>query len=189
MSQFCSALLERRVVCDASRQSSRHGDFHPKKRAQMKTLRKLRNFWIPCVTTIVLGCFRDAFAQTSYRVTGLGVLPNRNLGCAMGLNDRGWTEVMEGTLAAGTRQHYWPILKRRCGSAACAPTDRRKSRSLHPGHPPRPLHRTETVASYRPHVRLRAYTTQDRSVPKGTEAGRKQMDLISGGKYVETHSR
>jgi probable HAF family extracellular repeat protein len=68
----------------------------------MNRLRKLRNVWLPCVATIVLGCFSDAFAQTSYRVTDLGVLPNRNLGCAMGLNDRGWTEIMEGTLAPGT---------------------------------------------------------------------------------------
>jgi probable HAF family extracellular repeat protein len=68
----------------------------------MNRLKKLRILWIPCVTTVALGCFGDAFAQTSYRVTDLGVLPNRNLGCAMGLNNRGWTEIMEGTLAPGT---------------------------------------------------------------------------------------
>ena len=29
----------------------------------MSAVRRLRNFWIPWVTTIVLGCFSDAFAQ------------------------------------------------------------------------------------------------------------------------------
>ena len=60
-------------------------------------LRQLRNFWILLVTTIVLACFSDAVAQGSYRVTDLGDLGNGNLGCAMGLNDRGWTEIMYGT--------------------------------------------------------------------------------------------
>jgi|SRR5580704_12026761 probable HAF family extracellular repeat protein len=67
----------------------------------MGTLRQLRNFWILWITTIVLACFSNAVAQVSYKVTDLGVLPNRNLGCAMGLNNRGWTEVMEGTLIPG----------------------------------------------------------------------------------------
>jgi len=49
----------------------------------MSTLRRLRNFWIPWVTTIVLACCSDALAQTSYKVTDLGVLPNDNMGCAM----------------------------------------------------------------------------------------------------------
>ena len=32
-----------------------------------------RNFWVPCVTTIVLACASNAFrTQTSYRVTDLG---------------------------------------------------------------------------------------------------------------------
>ena len=63
----------------------------------MSTLRQLRNFWIPWVTMIVLACFSDAVAQVSYTVTDLGDLGNGNLGCAMGVNDRGWTEVMYGT--------------------------------------------------------------------------------------------
>jgi hypothetical protein len=32
----------------------------------MITLRQLRNFWIPWVTTMVLACFSDAAAQVSY---------------------------------------------------------------------------------------------------------------------------
>ena len=32
-----------------------------------------RNFWIPCVTTIVLACASTAFAQQSYKITDLGV--------------------------------------------------------------------------------------------------------------------
>ena len=39
----------------------------------MDTLRRLRNFWIPLVATIVLGCFSNAVAQTSYKVTDLGI--------------------------------------------------------------------------------------------------------------------
>ncbi|HEY1579052.1 MAG TPA: hypothetical protein VGF82_18425 [Terracidiphilus sp.] len=35
----------------------------------MNTLRQLRNFWLPCVTTIVLACASNAVAQTSYKVT------------------------------------------------------------------------------------------------------------------------
>jgi probable HAF family extracellular repeat protein len=46
---------------------------------------------------MVLVCFSDAVAQVSYRVTDLGDLGDGNLGCAMGLNDRGWTEIMYGT--------------------------------------------------------------------------------------------
>jgi hypothetical protein len=67
----------------------------------MSTFRHLRNFWIPWVTTMVLACFSNAVAQESYKVTDLGHLYNWNLGCAMGLNDRGWTEIMEGNLVPG----------------------------------------------------------------------------------------
>jgi probable HAF family extracellular repeat protein len=76
----------------------------------MSALRRLRNFWIPLVTMIVLACFGNAFAQASYQVTDLGVLPNRDLGCAMGLNNRGWTEIMEGTLAPGSENSASGIL-------------------------------------------------------------------------------
>ena len=65
----------------------------------MSMLRQLRNFWIPWVATIVLFCFSDAVAQTSYTVTDLGVLnSNDNLSCAMDLNNQGWTLVMDGIL-------------------------------------------------------------------------------------------
>jgi probable HAF family extracellular repeat protein len=66
----------------------------------MRTLRQLGNFWIVWVATIVLACFGDAVAQVSYKVTDLGTMNNGNLGCAMNLNNHGWTEVMYGTLAA-----------------------------------------------------------------------------------------
>jgi probable HAF family extracellular repeat protein len=65
----------------------------------MITLRQLRNFWILWVTTILLACFSDAVAQVSYKVTDLGTMNNGNLGCAMNVNNHGWTEVMYGTLA------------------------------------------------------------------------------------------
>jgi probable HAF family extracellular repeat protein len=67
----------------------------------MSTLRLLRNFWIPWVTTIVLACFSNAVAQASYRVTDLGAEGNDNLGCAMSLNNEGWTEIMAGSLPPG----------------------------------------------------------------------------------------
>ncbi len=67
----------------------------------MSTLRQLRNFWVPWVTTIVLACFSNAVAQASYRVTDLGSEGKDNLGCAMSLNDRGWTEIMAGNVEAG----------------------------------------------------------------------------------------
>jgi probable HAF family extracellular repeat protein len=63
----------------------------------MTTLRQLRNYWMLWVTTMVLACFGNAFAQASYTVTDLGDMNGGNLGCAMGVNDRGWTEVMYGT--------------------------------------------------------------------------------------------
>jgi probable HAF family extracellular repeat protein len=65
----------------------------------MSTLRQLRNFWIPWVTTVVLFCFSEAVAQTSYKVTDLGVLNNNdNLSCAMALNNHGWTLSMNGVM-------------------------------------------------------------------------------------------
>ena len=39
----------------------------------MRMIKQLRNFWIPCVTTIVLACFSNVFAQRSYKITDLGV--------------------------------------------------------------------------------------------------------------------
>jgi hypothetical protein len=63
---------------------------------------RLRNFWIPWVAVIVLGCFCDAVAQTSYKVTDLGAEGNDNLACAMSVND-GWTEIMSGNLPSGTQ--------------------------------------------------------------------------------------
>ena len=67
----------------------------------MSTLRQLRNFWVPWVTAIVLACFSNAVAQASYRVADLGSEGKDNLGCAMSLNDKGWTEIMAGNVEAG----------------------------------------------------------------------------------------
>ena len=66
----------------------------------MKTLRQLRNFWTPWVITIVLACFSNAGAQTSYQVTDLGTLHDGFFGCSMGLNNHGWTETQYGVLDA-----------------------------------------------------------------------------------------
>ena len=67
----------------------------------MSTVKRLRNFWIPWIPTIVLACFTNAAAQASYRVTDLGTEGNDNLGCAMSLNNEGWTEIMAGNVEAG----------------------------------------------------------------------------------------
>jgi len=55
----------------------------------MNTLGRLPNFRIPCVTTMVLACCSDVFAQASYKVTDLGTLGSDNLGCAMSVNNEG----------------------------------------------------------------------------------------------------
>jgi probable HAF family extracellular repeat protein len=63
----------------------------------MSTLRQLRNFWILWVTTIVLACFSNAVAQASYKVTDLGTNNSKdNFSMAMGLNNQGWAENMDG---------------------------------------------------------------------------------------------
>ncbi|HEV2424103.1 MAG TPA: hypothetical protein VGZ29_04660 [Terriglobia bacterium] len=68
----------------------------------MSVLRRLGRFWIPWVATVVLACFSDAVAQASYKVTDLGVLRSaNNLGCAMSVNNEGWTEVMSATMPPG----------------------------------------------------------------------------------------
>jgi probable HAF family extracellular repeat protein len=73
----------------------------------MNTLRQWRNFWIPWVTTIVLACFSDAVAQTSYKVTDLDVLHNGNAGCAMALNNQGWTLIMDGNVEPGQQNNLF----------------------------------------------------------------------------------
>ncbi|MHB8812954.1 MAG: hypothetical protein ACYDAE_06770 [Steroidobacteraceae bacterium] len=66
----------------------------------MNTLRRLRCFWIPALTTIALLCFNDAVARTNYQVTDLGTLEPGFFGCSMGLNNHGWTETQYGLLDA-----------------------------------------------------------------------------------------
>jgi probable HAF family extracellular repeat protein len=65
----------------------------------MSAIRYLRNSWILLITTMILGCFSDAGAQVRYRVTDLGTQGNDNLGCAMSVNNQGWTEIMAGQFA------------------------------------------------------------------------------------------
>ncbi len=65
----------------------------------MSALGRLRNLWMPWVAMIVLGCFSDAFAQQSYKITDLGINNSKdNFSMAMGLNSQGWTENMDGTV-------------------------------------------------------------------------------------------
>ena len=65
----------------------------------MRMIKQLRNFWIPCVTTIVLACSSNVFAQRSYKITDLGVNKSTdNFNMVMGLNNQGWAENMDGVL-------------------------------------------------------------------------------------------
>ena len=64
-------------------------------------LRQLRNFWLPWMTTIVLGCFSHAVAQTSYKVIDLGTEKNHTFSMVMSINDQGWTYIMDGNFAPG----------------------------------------------------------------------------------------
>ena len=75
----------------------------------MNTLRQrqLRNLWIPLVVTMVLACVSNAGAQASYRVTDLGTEGTVNLGCAMSVNNQGWTEVMAQNLTAGQQDNIF----------------------------------------------------------------------------------
>ncbi|MHB8214973.1 MAG: hypothetical protein ACYDDS_02735 [Candidatus Sulfotelmatobacter sp.] len=68
-------------------------------------LRRSRSLWILWVTTIVLACFSNAVAQTNYKVTDLGAEGNDNLGCAMSVNNQGWTEIMAGSLPPGQQDN------------------------------------------------------------------------------------
>ena len=65
----------------------------------MGTLRQLRNFWMPWVTTLVVACSSSAFAQKSYKITDLGLNHSTdNFSMVMGLNNRGWAENMDGVV-------------------------------------------------------------------------------------------
>jgi probable HAF family extracellular repeat protein len=64
-----------------------------------KTKRSWRS-WILGLTASALTCFSPAIAQTTYRVIDLGALHDGVFGCAMGLNNHGWTESMDEYLYA-----------------------------------------------------------------------------------------
>ncbi len=54
-------------------------------------------FWIPLLATLVLGSFSDAAAQSSYKIKDLGINNSKdNFSMAMGLNNQGWAENMDG---------------------------------------------------------------------------------------------
>jgi probable HAF family extracellular repeat protein len=71
-----------------------------KKGEDMSALKRLCKFEILWVTTVVLAFFSNAVAQASYRVTDLGTLHSGYFGCAMGVNNHGWTETQYGDLDA-----------------------------------------------------------------------------------------
>lgn len=63
------------------------------------------SFWILRVTTIVLVCFGNAFSQVSYKVTDLDALGNDNLGCAMSINNEGWTVIQDASMVPGQQDN------------------------------------------------------------------------------------
>ena len=80
----------------------------------MSAVRRLRNFWILWVTTMVLACFSNAVAQAGYRVTDLGAEGNDNGACAMSVNNEGWTEIMSGNTPPGQQDSIFaPLLNGR----------------------------------------------------------------------------
>ena len=76
----------------------------------MRTRRQLRKFWILGVMTFVLACFSDALGQGSYQVTDLGTLSGDNFSCAMTVNNRGWTEIMDGIANPPSNSLFAPVL-------------------------------------------------------------------------------
>ena len=97
--QPCSELLQRLVGREVEQRVSSPRRLSWEEKSKMDTLRRLRNVWIPGVATIVLGSFSNAFAQQSYKITDLGVNNSKdNFSMAMGLNNQGWAENMDGTV-------------------------------------------------------------------------------------------
>ena len=86
----------------------------------MSALRRLRNFWIPWVAIIVLGCFSDAFAQTSYKITDLGVNKSTdNYSMAMGLNKMCIRDSILGVIFYGvSASNIWAITQTLAGPKA-----------------------------------------------------------------------
>lgn len=64
----------------------------------MRAIRDTWTSWEISLAAVVLICVNAAAAQSNYRVTDLGALHDGVLGCAMGLNNKGWTESMDGFL-------------------------------------------------------------------------------------------
>ena len=65
----------------------------------MRLIKQLRSFWILWVATIVLACFSNAVAQARYKITDLHTDNSKdNFSMAMGLNNQGWAENMDGTV-------------------------------------------------------------------------------------------
>jgi probable HAF family extracellular repeat protein len=63
----------------------------------MNTQRQLRNLRTLWITAIAGACFSSAFAQTNYKITDLGFNNSKeNFSMAMGLNNFGGTENMDG---------------------------------------------------------------------------------------------
>jgi probable HAF family extracellular repeat protein len=68
------------------------------RRTEMKTMREITDWtaWTHRLRLAIVVLFvTGAVAQTHYSVQDLGTLKGGNFACAMGLNNKGWTEVMD----------------------------------------------------------------------------------------------
>jgi len=71
----------------------------------MRTFRRLRNFWILWITTVVLACLSNAVAQVSYKVKDLGALGSDNLSCAMSINKEGFVVIKDASMVPGEQDN------------------------------------------------------------------------------------
>src|SRR6202021_2498513 len=112
--QPCSELLQRRVGREVDPRVSSPRRLSWEERNKMDTLRRLRNFWIPGVAMLVLGSFSNAAAQTSYKIADLGINNSKdNFSMAMGLNNQGWAENMDGTVNPPENNLFTPVSRGR----------------------------------------------------------------------------
>jgi probable HAF family extracellular repeat protein len=75
------------------------------------TKRQWWNFWVPWITTVVAACLGNAVAQARYKVQDLGVQRPDNFGMAMGLNNRGWSLIMDQILDHSVTSTQFPAVK------------------------------------------------------------------------------
>jgi probable HAF family extracellular repeat protein len=76
----------------------------------VRTIRQFRNLRKLWVAAMVLACFSSAVAQARYKVQDQGVQHPDNLGMAMGLNNHGWTLIMDQSLDHSVTSTQFPAV-------------------------------------------------------------------------------